>query len=197
MKRIIFVIALLTILILPSYAYAGVNNTGSRSAQMQAKIEARQTKLLAIQERKQDKTASREAKLFQLRQKLILKYYQQMSKRLWAMINRLEILISRIDARIVIVDAETDKNLDTVKADVAKAKTDLVSAKDSLTLADGSINTAILSIDNPKEAFALVKSDITNVKNNLKEVHKLLVHVIGDLEGLRVGATKLTPTAKP
>jgi hypothetical protein len=39
-----------------------------------------------------------------------------------------------------------------------------------------------------------------NIKDALIEVHRILVHVIGDIKGLRVGTTKSpfpTPTPSP
>ncbi len=202
MKRFLFLFFLLAVLILPSYTYAQAGNAfgNNVTVKLQEKLEAREAKLAEIQERNQnrnqDKTATREARLSQVRQTLIKKFYLNMSKRLWAMIDRLDILISRIDTRIKIIDAETDKDLTAVNADVTKAKDLLTGTRATLVSSDNMIDTATLSAS-PKESFALIRLNISDIKKGLKEVHKLLVHVIGDLEGLRVGTTKATPTPTP
>lgn len=198
MRKSLFICFLFVFLVFPSLISASPNNS-TRSAvrsKIEAKIEAREEKLLQIREAKQIKTASREAKLNSLKQNLVKKYYNNMSKRLWATIERLEKLITRIDARIAIVDAETDKDLTKINADVASAKTLLTDTKTLLTSSDNMIDTVIAS-NNPLEAFKILKENISDIKLNLKEIHRLLVKVIGDIQGLRVGTTKLTPGISP
>ena len=45
----------------------------------------------------------------------------------------------------------------------------------------------MLENDDPKEAFLVIKNTIKEIKSDLVEVHQLLVHLIGDIKGLRVG----------
>lgn len=202
MKQKFFFLFVLLALSVPNPLFA--SNGGSKVAgiktKLEEKIEAREAKLLQIQEKIQNKiqlkTASREAKLTQIKQNLIKKYYQQMSKRMWATIDRLEILISRIDARIAIIDGEGNKDLTSVKANVSQAKSLIADTKVLLTSSDIMIDSVIGS-NNPKDAFVILKSNITDIKTNLKEVHGLLVKVIGDIAGLRVGNVKITPVVTP
>lgn len=198
MKRYLFLIAALIVIFFPTRTFALTNNPNgdSLNAKLQQRLELREEKLLEIQNRIQNrelKTASREARLTELRQNLIKKYYLQMSKRLWATIDRLDVLITRIDARIKIFDAETDDDLTAVNTDINQAKSLLTETRAILVSSDGMIDTATLS-GSPKESFDLIKLNIQEIKDDLKEVHGLLVHVIGDLEGLRVGTTEMSPT---
>lgn len=201
MKKYLFLIVAFLVVFFPTRALAITNNPNgdNLNIKLQQRLELREEKLLEIQNRiqsREEKTASREARLTQLRQNLIKKYYLQMSKRLWATIERLDILITRIDTRIKIFDAETDEDLTAVNTDIGQAKSLLTETRAILVSSDSMIDTATLS-GSPKESFDLIKLNIQDIKNDLKEVHSLLVHVIGDLEGLRVGTTKETPTSTP
>jgi hypothetical protein len=199
MKKIVFVFLLIFVGFTPNLISASnVNaNRANIKTKIVEKIEAREAKLLQIQDKFQNKiqikTASREAKLSHIKQSLIRKYYQQMSTRLWATVERLETLVSRIEARITIVDAETDKDLTSITSDVEKAKSLLNDTKVLLTSSDSMIDS-VLNSNSPKDAFTILKSNITDVKTNLREVHKLLVKVIGNVSGLHLGNIKLTPT---
>jgi hypothetical protein len=55
---------------------------------------------------------------------------------------------------------------------------------------------SFLDNDDPKTAFAEVREIIQQIKVNLIEVHRTLVHVIGDIKGLRVG-TEVKPSPSP
>jgi len=178
----------------------GIQNKTTQQTRLEAQIEAREDKLLLLQEnvqvRNQIRTATREGKLTQLKQGLVNKYYQQMSERIWATIERLDTLILRIENRIAILDPQTDKDLTDILADVSKAKSLLNDTKLLVTSSDKMIDS-VISSNTPKDAYAILKSNIVDIKTNLKEVHRLLVKVIGDIYGLRVGDTKPTTAVTP
>ncbi len=117
-----------------------------------------------------------------------------MTKRLEAAINRLNRLITRIESRITKIEANNeDINTEPIKKDIQNAK-------DRLLLATNKLNEAKIKIDDvlqsntPKEAFAEVRDIIQEIKKDLVEVHRLLVKVIGNIKGLRVGNSP-TPSA--
>lgn len=198
MRKLTVLVLTLFVLAAPQAIFAsnGNSNKLTQQTRLEAQIEAREEKLLQLRENIQVKTASKEAKLTQLRQGIVEKYYQQMSKRMWATIERLDTLILRIENRVVIVDSQTDKDLSKIIADITKAKTLLSDTKLLLTSSDKMIENVIAS-NTPKDAYAILKSNIVDIKTNLKEVHRLLVKVIGDIEGLHVGETKITPAVTP
>ena len=54
----------------------------------------------------------------------------------------------------------------------------------------------LLENDDPKAAFAEVKEKIQEIKLNLVEIYRILIHVIGDMKGLRIG-TEVKPSPSP
>lgn len=110
-----------------------------------------------------------------------------MTTRFEAAINRLERLILRIEARLEKIE-ENNEDIETteIEEDLAEAKDKLTEAELALTTAEASLE-GILDSEDPQEAFGDVRDLIMSVKEQLKEVHQILVQVIGDIKGLRVG----------
>ncbi len=148
-----------------------------------------------LQKKDMERKATQEAKVEQIRQTRIRSYWQVLEKRLSATINRLEILISRIESRLSKISNE-DPGLDisSVQNDIDDAKVMLTDAKTKLDSASSDLGN-ILNTNNPKQAFEIIRVTIKDIKNSIVEVHRLLVHVIGNIKGLRVGSYK-TPTIK-
>lgn len=135
------------------------------------------------------------AKLTEKRQQLIRQFFSRMVKRLEAAISRLEKLISRIESRLAKLESQGE-NVSKIKTEVADAKTKLNKAKADLELAKSKLET-VLTSDDPKSAFAEVRNLIKEVKSQLIETHRILVHVIGEIKGLRVGQITPMPTPTP
>jgi len=151
-----------------------------------------------------DRRASQAARLSDLRKSIIQKFFDQMVKRIEAAIERLNKLISRIESRIVKLKGE-GKDTASIESQVNDAKIKLASAKTKLQDAKTALD-GVLSSNNPKDAFKQVRVKIQDVAKDLREVHKILVHLVGDIKGLRVGQTgsptvtiipSLTPTPTP
>ncbi len=141
------------------------------------------------------KTASRAARVCEVRKDRIRSFFERMVKRLEALTDRLQKLIDRIQSRINKIDA-SGGNTTKSKADLATAKNELADAKTKLNLLKGDIDT-LLTCDNPKASFKTVKGRLAEIKKELKDVHRILVHIIGDIKGLRVGENKASPTPTP
>lgn len=136
-----------------------------------------------------ERRATTTANLTEKRRERIINYFNRMVKRLDAAIARLEKLITRIESRIVKIEGENgDINTAPITEQVNEAKAMLENAKTELQTAKDNF-TALLESNEPKEAFKIVRGNISSVKQMLIEVHRILVHVIGDLKGLRVGRT--------
>jgi hypothetical protein len=137
--------------------------------------------------------ATREARLSLVRRERIRAFWGRMLTRIEAMVERLERLIARMEARIGQIEA-LDENIDTsvAKDDIAEAKKLIVDIKADLETAKTQLEQVIGSED-PKAAFKDVINTVQGIKTNLIEVHRLLVHAIGSIKGLRV----TTPTSTP
>ena len=204
MKRYLFIISFCIFLILPITKVIAASNGSSvrnqTSTKVQQKLESRQDALTKIQEtvqtRTKQRTATGEGMLSQQKRGLVTNYYNKMSDRMWALVDRLSVLVTRIEARIAVVDNETDKDLTLVISDVNAAKTLLADTKAVLTSSDEMFQTVIASSD-PKESFEILRENINDIKMNLVAVHKLLVKVIGNLEGLTGGVKYQAPTVTP
>ncbi|MEK7111718.1 MAG: hypothetical protein AAB875_00155 [Patescibacteria group bacterium] len=147
------------------------------------------------QVRNAERRASIAANLTEIRQERITKFFERMVKRLEAAITRLERLITRIESRIAKI-AEADEDIDTgpITDQVNDAK-DLLADAEAL-LADVQADFAtLLTSDDPKIVFKQVRANISEIKQLLIEVHRILVHLIGDIKGLRVGQSSPVPSA--
>ncbi|HUS60128.1 MAG TPA: hypothetical protein VMX76_01975 [Nevskiaceae bacterium] len=161
-------------------------------------VTARQEKLQEIRTRVREKIEVRHqliqehratiaAKLTERRQERARLFFNRLTKRFQTATSRLRRLTARIDSRLAKIEAEGEE-IDTtdVKATLATTKEKLDEAETALAEAQAGFGD-ILNNENPEEAFADVKDLIKGTKQQLVEVHRLLVHLIGDIKGLRVG----------
>jgi outer membrane protein TolC len=119
------------------------------------------------------------AKISEKRRALIRAYFEQMGRRIEAAISRLERLIVRIQSRLVKLEVE-GKDVADEESQLNQARNELSKAKADFTAAKAEIEQMVSS-DNPKENFSLVRNLIKEVKTKLIIVHRLLVHIIGDI----------------
>lgn len=135
----------------------------------------------------QERQATRAARLAERRKEQIRLFFSRLARRIQAAINRLERLISRIKSRLNKIESENE-DIETVdvRETLDEAEVKLASASAALTEAETSLED-ILAAEEPKEAFTDVRDLIKGIKQQLIEIHSMLVHVIGDIKGLRVG----------
>jgi len=177
-------------------AFAGTNqetlpevSEGKRQQIEQMMLE-KQRLILQKQEQKlqrQNQAATRSAKLAESKKVNIRRLYENMYKKYFAMIKRLEKLASRIEAKMAAIEEEENINLAGSKAELAKARALLDTADASLTAADNTFEQTLDSTD-PKSSFAVIGESLIDTKKNLVEVHGILVKIIGEIKGIRVGA---------
>jgi hypothetical protein len=155
--------------------------------QIEERIEIR------TQER-EERRATIEARFAETRKARITAFFNHLTRRLEAFLERFSILISRIESRLDKI-AQADEDIDTtsVEADIQEAKDLLVATEDLLSVLGVEI---LLENDDPKAAFAEVKEKIQEIKLNLVEIYRILIHVIGDIKGLRIG-TEVKPSPSP
>lgn len=200
-------VALLVLLLLSvSLGNASAVRPASVDEKLQAKREEIQARKVEQQEQRvlkreeimariETKKATAAAKLQEKRQERIMAYYGNLSKRITATIARIEKLIERIETRLASIEEDSGVDVTFIESQLADAKELLDQASASLLAANDTLEV-VLESEDPKEAFALTRETVKEIKNNLKEVHQILVHVIGDIKGLRVGTngTQVTPT---
>lgn len=213
MKKVISIIIIIFVFFLfPSNSLALVLGRSTQSAttravrkqELQQRIEEkkllRQQKLEEVRSRIQEKRATRAAKLADARKIRIRALFARISERFEAAISRLTKLTDRINSRIAIIEANEDLSLDLVEEQIEGVDALLTEAQASLEALNLSLNLALESED-PKQAFEVIKDSTKEIKGTLVEVHSILVHVIGDIKGLRVGQNEnnnsLTPTVQP
>lgn len=215
MKRILFVaIFIFSLLLLPTTVLARATTPNLRPSlpgnimppkdfdQKLATREARREEIRQqIEERiqirtqeREERRATREARLTEMRKVRIRAFFGHLTKRFEAFIERLNILIGRIESRLdKIGQANEDIDTAAIEADIQKAK-DLLAETEDILSALGV--ESFLDNNDPKIAFAEVREIIQQIKVNLIEVHRILVHVIGDIKGLRIG-TEVRPSPSP
>jgi HPt (histidine-containing phosphotransfer) domain-containing protein len=144
----------------------------------------------AIREQFKERRSTIKAKISERRKERVRRFFSRLIKRFEAAISRLEKLIARIESRLdKIESAKTNTDTSSIRDELNKAKENLSSARAAIADAKPSLEE-ILASDNPKEAFGTVRDLIKEVKTELIETHRILVHVIGEIRGLRVGATR-------
>ena len=169
-------------------------NRDVKRAEIEQRIEERkkliEEKKLEIQKRVEVKKASAEARLSENRIEKIRAYWQRLKTRLLAAVERIERLVERIESRLAKVEeGSSDSDTTSINDDLEKAKALLSDASVKIETADELVEDALAS-QNPKEAFKVVRNLVKDIKEDLVEVHRLLVHLIGDIRGLRVGQGK-------
>jgi archaellum component FlaC len=167
-----------------------------KKIEVQEKLEEKKQKILekreTIRERIEEKKASIAARLEERRKVRIRAYWQQLNTRLLAVVNRLRVLIDRIESRLAKIEDENEElkveiddiydQVDVAKETLNETEIDIQAATESMEL--------VLASDNPKQAFEEIRAIIKEAKENLVDVHRTLVHVIGDIKGLRVGTSE-------
>lgn len=182
---------LVSILLLVAPVLLHAQAPSEKRIEIQQRLEEKnlllQQKREELQTNREERKASQAARLTERRRTIVQSQYQHMGLRIEAMINRLNILITRIESRVSQLEQE-DGDLDTslITADLEQAKLLTDEASANLVTVGDSLGV-LLDSDDPRAVFKDVKLDVVEIKNNLKEVHRLLVKVIGDIKGLRVG----------
>ncbi len=209
--KVVSLYLLFTAILLLSVSFVSAEDVVSSTSQITPKISVSQTeqriekqemlkKLKAqVAEKREIKKASIAAKLTEKRRVNVERFWQQMVRRLEAAIDRLDRLVQRIESRVdKLQESNPDVNTSAIESQLSEAKTKLGTAKAKLAALSEVVETALDS-ESPKDAFGVVSTGIKDVKKLLKEVHTILVHVIGDVKGLRVGdedLNDLSPTVK-
>jgi Mg2+ and Co2+ transporter CorA len=117
-------------------------------------------------------------------------FFEIMVKRFEAAIARLEKLIERIENRIDKIKEETpSEDLTSQEEQLNDAKDKLEAAKDAISDMQDEFETFLTS-DEPRVVFKELGKSIRDLKSDLVEIHRILVQIIGDLKGLRVGDEK-------
>jgi hypothetical protein len=210
MKRaLFFLFAIFVSLSIPSLVKAKPPQSQAlKRASIQQRIEEKkqliQQKREEIRQRIAIKKATRSAQISSARRIRIRAFWDRLDARFQATITRLEKLITRIESRISIINAyDSNINTDYVEAQLSIAKEMLSEARIELEAASEHVDD-ILSSQDPKTSFEIIKDSVLQIKMDLKEVHQILVHTIGNIKGLRstntpksppVGTPSATPSA--
>ena len=134
-----------------------------------------------------ERRASISARLTERRRNRIKRFFSRLIKRLNIVTNRLNRLVARIESRLEKIKANNE-NIDAEKIEkqLTEIKSKLSVVSTNIQDAQNSLNT-ILESNEPKQAFKDVRDLVKEIKNEFIDIHRLLVHLIGDIKGLRVG----------
>lgn len=198
MRSLIIAITFLIVIFSPKDIAAQANNGSSMPLDIKTLVEERiernEEKREEIRLKIEVKTATREAAKEQLKAKLeekaqnrIQLLFGKVATRMESAINRLYTLIERMEARLEIF-TEEGENVEGIQGEIDSAKELLASAEESLAVANTGLEEVVAS-DDPKAGFVYIKDAVKDIKSTLIEAHSILVQVIGDMKGLRVGVT--------
>ena len=184
MKKLAFILSFLILLVFAVHTTFAEEDASP--SPFRVRKERVETRIENRQEAKEERVEKREGQ----RKENIARYFQKMIARLKATVERLEILISRIESRLVKIAAENPgKDLSAIKTEVEKAKTALASANAKIAELE-STGEGLIDTERPKETLSALREKLNAIQKDLKETHRLLVHVIGQIKGLRVGDSK-------
>lgn len=201
MKRTILTLATYLTLTLPVSAKAvsqittTIESNGPVRQEIEQRIEeraeAKQTEMLLkreeIRNRIETKKATQAAKLQLMQKERIRSYYSRLSTRIHAYIDRLQTLLDRIQVRINSIEQDNEVDLSDIQAELDKAQELLNDSIAEIKVLDENLEE-ILDSENPKYEFGIfIKEGIVSIKTNLLEIHSILVHTIGQVQGLRIG----------
>jgi hypothetical protein len=178
----------------PNNAIATMPTSGiTRQEEVQNRINEKkieiENKREAIRKRIEVKKATQAAKLQDRQRERVRTYFGRLNTRFVVVIERLYQLINRIEARLAIYKSEfPEQDYDEIHSQLSLAKELLAQAEANITVATDKLDLVVDSGD-PKDGFSVIKDEIAETKSILYSVHQLLVHVIGDIKGLRLGNT--------
>lgn len=197
MKKSLLIVSLIFFL-LPSFVVAQDTTVTTSNASVKVRVKnsinTDRPVREDIREKIEAKREERQIKLTAIRKERIRNFFGKTVTRVEALIERLDNLIARLETRIAKINEEVD-GVDTIQAsdDIAEAKIALVAASSKLSTMSSSLEE-VLSSDDPKDAFVETRTLLNEIRTDLKKVHTLLVHSIGELRGLRVGDTRTGDT---
>ena len=152
---------------------------------------------LEIEKRVEERKATKEAEVRERRTERIRHFWELLGKRIQATIERLEKLTGRIESRVAkIKEANPEADFSVIEADLVEAKGLLADAQVKYDEAVDTIES-LLESEEPKDAFEKLREEIKDIKDLLTDTHRILVHTIGDIKGLRVGLTGDQPEVSP
>ena len=147
-----------------------------------------------IQKRVEERKAQQLEKVKEIRRERVRNLWGVLEKRFLATIGRLETLTARIEARLAkIVQEDPEADVSSIQASIDIAKDLLDEARLALDAISVDLEN-LLEEEDPKAAFDNIRLSMKNIKDILIEAHRILVHVIGDIKGLRVGTESPSPT---
>lgn len=159
------------------------------------RLEQNEEKREEIRLKIEEGIATREAAKEELRAKLeekaqnrIQALFGRIATRIESAIDRLYTLIERMEARLAIF-AEEGENAGDIQSEIDSAKELLTNAETLLADAEAGIEEVVAS-ENPRAGYTYIKDTVKDIKSTLVNVHSILVQVIGDMKGLRVGTTE-------
>jgi hypothetical protein len=162
---------------------------------VEERIERNDEKREEIRLKLEDNAITRETKREELKIKLekqaqnrIQALFGRVITRIESAISRLDTLIGRMEARLEIF-ANEGESVEEIEEDIGLARDLLEDAEALLEELKTSVDDMIPSED-PKAGYIYIKDAVKNIKSNLVEVHSILVQIIGDMKGLRVGVTE-------
>ncbi len=140
--------------------------------------------------RKEEKVDNIKNRVSTIRKNRLMSFSNQMISRLESTEVRIKNLLDRISTRVAKIKS-SDKQIDVTKAEntISEANIKLLSVDSKIK--DLKINLDSMSVsETPKDFMVKIKTSLNTIKNDLKEIHLLLVKSIGDIKGLRVGDNK-------
>lgn len=199
MRYLIITIAFLIVIFSPKDIAAQINNGNpvplNVRTLVEERIERNEEKREAIRLKIEEKIATREAAKEQLKAKLeekaqnrIRSLFGKISTRMESAISRLYTLIGRMEARLTIFEEEGE-SIEDIQGKINSARELLESAEESLATANTGLE-AVVGSEDPRAGYIYIKDAVKDIKSTLVDAHSILVQVIGDMKGLRVGTTE-------
>ena len=146
-----------------------------------------QEKVEATKTQNNEKREEIKNKITAVKKERVQSLYGKMVVRIEALTERIEKLTLKIEERLQIISSSNeDINTTSIQKSLDQAKQILSDTKVQTAELDSGLKV-MLSSENPGEVIKDIRISIISIKNNLKEVHSILVSVVGQIRGLRIG----------
>ena len=149
--------------------------------ELKSKLQDRREELKKMAQGKREEAKKR---IEEKQQEKIKQAYLKLTEKVNKIVSRFEELIVKIEARLDKLSETQD--VSSIQAEVERAKDKIAQVKADLASLEG-LGSDVASSSDPKSSYATSRQMFQEVKKELDEVHKILVGVIGEIKGLRVG----------
>jgi macrodomain Ter protein organizer (MatP/YcbG family) len=188
MKKFLLAFSSLSLLFL-TFSYASAQNLFMPEVNNQQRVRVREENKEIGAQVREEKREMISSKLEEAKVQRIRARYGRLLNLFNAHLERLATLADRVESRLDQIDEnEEDIDTDELREMLEDAREKIALAQEEVQTLKDSFEELVMS-ENPGEAYAPVKDLVLEMKGTLKEIRMILVEIVTQIKGLRIGVT--------